>query len=241
MSFASKQLPTPCITYPTQPTLPHDVAAMHERLSQKTKEPQAELATALIQSAAAELIDTFFADLLNELVAANEAEHSYREARAVVRDINEKLTHYLGWASSFFSNDRIRPAVAHYHSMMYMLPTEDGLRGHIAFSCSSDLAQRLDAMLPALHNGQAQNAHDALEALIEVIDAAMHALLITPKKLMKFNFVVDKTLNGVISLTQTVAFRSLRKLAPHVPAEHQHILAAHLQRVVCLEAVAQVA
>ncbi|MEO6698748.1 MAG: hypothetical protein ABIR53_04075 [Paraperlucidibaca sp.] len=231
----------PCIAYPTLPSLPQDVALLHERLNQKTKEPQGELATTLIQNAASELINIFFAELLNELVAADESEPSYREARSMVREINEKLAHYLGWSSSFFNNDRIRPAVAHYHSMIYALPEISGQRAYIAFACSSALAQRIDAQLADLQQSQASSSHEAIETLIEIIDAAMHELLITPKKLMKFNFVVDKTLSGVISLTQTVAFRSLRKLAEHVPAEHQPIIAAHLQRLVRVEAVAHAA
>lgn len=234
----SHALPIPAIAYPTLPTLPQDVAELHQRLAEKTKTPQGEIATALIQSAASELMNTFFTQLLNELVAANDSEPSYREARAMVREINEKLTHYLGWASSFFSNDRIRSSVAHYHAMMYQLPEAGTTRAYIAFACPPALAARIDAQHDILAQGQAASAHEAIETLIEVIDIAMHELLITPKKLMKFNFVVDKTLSGVISLTQSVAYRSLRKLADHVPAAHQPIIAAHLRRLVPCEAMA---
>lgn len=225
-------LTMPCIAYPTDPSLPPEVAALYARLEQKIKEPQGAVATALMQSAASELIDTLFTEFFNALVAANEHEHSYRSGRAMVREINEKLTHYLGWASSFFSNDRIRPVVAHYRSMMHDLPSAAGENTFIAFSCAPALAARIEAALPELRAGQASSPEAAIEMLIEVIDAAMHELLITPKKLMKFNFVVDKTLGGVISLMQTAAFRSLRKVAEHMPAEHQHILAEHLQRLI---------
>lgn len=237
----SHALPTPSIAYPTLPTLPQDVAQLHQRLAEKTKAPQGELATTLIQSAASELIDTFFTQLLNELVAAHDSEPSYREARAMVREINDKLTHYLGWASSFFSNERIRPAVAHYHAMMHVLAEATDSPAYIVLPCPEALAQRIEAQIDRLQHGQAASAHEAIETLIAIIDIAMHELLITPKKLMKFNFVVDKTLSGVISLMQSMAYRSLRKLAEHLPSTHQPIVAAHLRRLVRLEKVAQAA
>lgn len=234
-------LAMPCIAYPTNPSLPPEVSALQARLAAKTKEPQGAMATELMQNAASELLDTLFTELFNALVAANENEHSYRSGRAMVREINEKLTHYLGWASSFFSNDRIRPAVEHYAGMMHELSTADGAQPFIAFTCPPALAARVEALLPDLQAAQASSPHKAIEVLIEVIDVAMKELLITPKKLMKFNFVVDKTLGGVISLMQTAAYRSLRKIADHLPAEHQPILAAHMQRLVRTQAMASAA
>ncbi len=234
-------LPTPFVAYPTTNDLQNNVRALHEKLKANTRESQAATATRLIQGASHELIQTFFAELIADLLAAGKVP-AYRDAEVMVREINEKLTHYLGWASGFFSNDRIRPAVEHYHAMMMQLPAEGSeLRPFIGFAIPAELAQRADQVLQPLFNGQAQDAGEGIEVLIEVIDIALHALLITPKKLMKFNFVVDKTLNGVISLTQSLSYRSLRKLGEHLPPEHQIILARHMQRFLYTRSNAQAA
>lgn len=233
------QYRTPFIAYPTTHDLQVAVRQLLESLQARTKVSQAETATRLIQGAASQLIDTFFTELLAALSRA-EARPAYREAEAMVREINEKLTHYLGWASSFFSNDRIRPAVEHYQSLMTQIADGTAVVPHIAITISDELAARADQVLARLAQGQA-TAQEGIEVLIEVIDVALEALLVTPKKLMKFNFVVDKTLSGVISVTQSLAYRSLRKLGEHMPAEHQHILAAHLDRFLFSASEAQAA
>jgi hypothetical protein len=46
---------------------------------------------------------------------------------------------------------------------------------------------------------------------------------------MKFNFVVDKTLNGVIALVEMLLKRMLHKLSPKIPREIYPQIAAHLQ------------
>lgn len=234
------QYRTPFIAYPTTHELQSAVRQLLESLQARTKVSQADTATRLIQGAASELIDTFFTELLVSLSAA-EARPAYREAEAMVREINEKLTHYLGWASSFFSNDRIRPVVEHYQAMMTQLPDGTAVVPHIAIVIDAALADRADQVLGRLASGNAASAQEGIEVLIEIIDVALNALLVTPKKLMKFNFVVDKTLSGVISVTQTLAYRSLRKLGEHLPAAHQPILAAHLDRFLFSERKAEAA
>ena len=201
---------------------------------------QAKLATRLIQDSAPELITTFFSELITHLQRAGDVP-AYREAASMVSEIADKLTHYLGWASAFFSNERIKPAVSHYHAMMLQRPMQGSMQPVIAFAIPAELAQRLERLLTPLSQGQAASAHEGIEALIEVIDIALHALLIKPKQLMKFNFVVDKTLNGVISLTQTLSYRSLRKIADQMPAAHQPVLAQHLQQLVQTASQAQAA
>ena len=57
----------------------------------------------------------------------------------------------------------------------------------------------------------------------------MIPLAIVPKNLMKFNFVVDKTLNGIISLVQILIKRMLHKLSPKIQSKNYPKIAAHLQ------------
>ncbi len=233
-------LPTPFIAYPTTNELQNNVRVLHDKLKANTRESQSVVATKLIQGAAHELIETFFVGLIADLQAAGQVA-AYRDAESMVREIDDKLTYYLGWASSFFSNDRIRPAVDHYHAMMQQLPLAGDMHPHIAFAVSPALMQRAEQQLPALLRGEAADARESVEVLIAVIDEALTALLIKPKQLMKFNFVVDKTLNGVISMTQSLAYRSLRKVGEQLPAAHQPVLARHLRRFLFSDIAAQAA
>lgn len=218
------------IAYPTTPALQSDVSTLLDALNQRSKSSQADTATRLIQGAAHELVQTFFSSLLSDLRAAGSG-NAHHQAEVMVREIDEKLTHYLGWASAFFGNDRIKPVVEHYHAMMIQLQVGGERVPHIAFPLDAGIVKRADAALGPLQAGQASSAHEGMEVMIQVIETALEALLITPKRLMKFNFVVDKTLNGVLSLTQTLAYRSLRKVAEQMTPAEQPVLAAHLSRL----------
>jgi hypothetical protein len=62
-------------------------------------------------------------------------------------------------------------------------------------------------------------------------------LLFVPKQRMKFNFVVDKTLNGVISVTMALAYRSFRKLGTQLPPAYFVAVADHLEQFFYAEKV----
>ena len=221
-------LPLPCVAYATTPELQSQVFQLHQALQAGVRDDQSKLATRLIQDAAHELITTFYSELITNLQHAGDVP-AYRDGASMVSEIADKLTHYLGWASAFFSNERIKPAVSHYHAMMLQRPMQGSMQPVIAFAIPEALAKRLEQLLVPLSQGQATSAHEGIEALIEVIDLALHALLIKPKQLMKFNFVVDKTLNGVISVTLALSNRSLRKLGQFLPRPMFIPVADHLE------------
>ena len=49
-------------------------------------------------------------------------------------------------------------------------------------------------------------------SVTDVIDVGVTHLIREPKKCLKFNFVVDKTLNGVINMTTHLGYKRLEKL-----------------------------
>lgn len=73
------------------------------------------------------------------------------------------------------------------------------------------------------------NKTHASKVLIEAVEEAIVPLATHPKDLMKFNFIINKTLDGVIALIRTLFKRMLRKLAPHLPRELYPTVAAHLE------------
>ena len=234
-------LTVPFIACRISDDLPDAVAALDAALQSGTKTSQAAQAGKLITEASCDLLDAFFGQLMLSLQAQDPASPVFREAVAVVEDIKGKLRHYLGWVTGFFSNERLAPVVAHYRSLMTMLPVDGVPQAHLAFSISPALAAEAKASLDALRDGSASDAKAGIEVLIRVIDEALQPLLYVPKQRMKFNFVVDKTLNGVISLTQTLSFRTLRKIGEQMPPAHQPVLANHLQQFLVTRSQAQAA
>jgi len=210
-------------------SLPAEVAALDVALQQRTKASQAALAGRLITEASCDLIDVIFGQLMLALQAEDPKSPVFREAVAVVEDIKGKLRHYLGWVTGFFSNERLAPVVSHYRSLITMLPVDGEQKAHMVFSLSPALAAEAKVSLNALRDGSAPDAKAGIEVLIRVIDEALEPLLYVPKQRMKFNFVVDKTLNGVISVTLALSNRSLRKLGEFLPRTMFIPVANHLE------------
>ena len=67
--------------------------------------------------------------------------------------------------------------------------------------------------LKNLQQGDVQNLRGTLKNLIQVIDLGVSEFIRDPKTLLKFNFVVDKTLNGVINMVTSTGYKRLEKVA----------------------------
>ena len=74
------------------------------------------------------------------------------------------------------------------------------------------LAQQVKTYSQKLAGGDRHETVNALKLLTDVIDVGVTHLIREPKKCLKFNFVVDKTLNGVINMTTHLGYKRLEKL-----------------------------
>ena len=62
--------------------------------------------------------------------------------------------------------------------------------------------------------GKGNNSYvaPALKVFTQIVDQGVTSLVREPKKMLKFNLVVDKTLNGVINLTTQLGYKRFDKL-----------------------------
>ena len=223
-------MPTPpYIACRVSDTLPDEIAVLNDHLQRGSKTSQAKLAGRLITDASCDIIDAFFGTIVKQMLDET-GEAGFREAHEVIEDIKGKTRHYLGWITGFFSNERLAPVVAHYQTLIIKMPSAEGSHAHLCFRISEDLARDAKASLATLRDPATTDLRPGIEVLIRVIDEALQPLLFVPKQRMKFNFVVDKTLNGVISVTMALAYRSFRKLGTQLPPAHFERVADHLEQ-----------
>jgi hypothetical protein len=71
---------------------------------------------------------------------------------------------------------------------------------YMTYPVAPHLAQQVRNSSQKLAGGDHAEISNALKLLTEVIDVGVTHLIREPKKCLKFNFVVDKTLNGVINM-----------------------------------------
>ncbi len=110
--------------------------------------------------------------------------------------------------SFFFGNDRLVPLVE-YLSKTFQLEDQ---RIYMTYPISQQLENQIKASSQMLAQGDQAEISNALKLLTDVIDVGVTHLIREPKKCLKFNFVVDKTLNGVINMTTHLGYKRLEKL-----------------------------
>ncbi|GAC1370708.1 MAG: hypothetical protein NVS3B3_00670 [Aquirhabdus sp.] len=144
--------------------------------------------------------------------------------------MKSKARHYIRWVGAHLSNSRLPPVIAHYHSMVHSVDLGQGLQSYVAFSISPEFALELKEALANLANGSITDINEVVDLLVKVFNETIEPLLIKPKNLMKFNFVVNKTLDGVIGIAKMLNKHMLHKLAPSIPTNQYPVVARHLSQ-----------
>ncbi|ENU31200.1 hypothetical protein F991_00913 [Acinetobacter sp. CIP-A165] len=180
-------------------------AHIRTQLLQTSKESQANALGSVLSEMACEVVEQVFMVLLNE----NQQHSKTGESEKVIQQILEAIRKYMPWSISFFSNERLVPLVEYLSKTL--LIEDDKI--YMTYPVEQQLAQQVIASGQKLAEGDSREVANALKRLTEVIDVGVTHLIREPKKCLKFNFVVDKTLNGVINMTTHLGYKRLEKLA----------------------------
>lgn len=179
-------------------------AHIRAQLLQGNKESQANALGNVLSEMACEVIEQVFMVLLQE----NQHYSQTGESEKVIQQILEAIRKYMPWSVSFFGNERLVPLVE-YLSKTIQLEDE---KVYMTYPIEQQLAQQVKSSSQKLAGGDRHETVNALKLLTDVIDVGVTHLIREPKKCLKFNFVVDKTLNGVINMTTHLGYKRLEKL-----------------------------
>ena len=179
-------------------------AHIRDQLLQGSKESQANALGNVLSEMACEVIEQVFMVLLQE----NQHYSQTGESEKVIQQILEAIRKYMPWSVSFFGNDRLVPLVE-YLSKTFQLEDQ---RIYMTYPISQQLENQIKASSQKLAQGDQAEISNALKLLTDVIDVGVTHLIREPKKCLKFNFVVDKTLNGVINMPTHLGYKRLEKL-----------------------------
>jgi len=226
--MSAMSLPYVCIELDAQ--IPARTRDIHSKLQSGTRESQAKAAADTLGLAINVMVDRFLSQLLRDLGQAHPEYSLYPQALKVVDDIQGKVAHYLNWLTRFLSNSRMSVVTGHYLALMKPLVPDSPSREFLAVSLPPDMAIKARQTINALRDGSSKDVAVGIEVLVEIVDAVLVDFVYEPKRLMRFNAVVDKTLDGVIYMIKGLAFRQLRQLGQHLPIEHVPIFLDHLER-----------
>lgn len=229
------KFPPPYIAVPLRPHIADGLATLTARARSRLGDSDKQLGAQLLADAYCDVLDHVFFELLHEVNRSHPLP-LITEALATGDEIKAKIHSSLGWVIGFFSSERIVPVINHFNEMTHAADRDDERQHFTVFPISPRLAADSQRVLGQLADGSAKDLSEGVELLIEVTDAALELLVFQPKRLMKFNFVVNKTLDGVISLLHSLFKRMLRKLGAQVPRDAYPKVAAHLGRFLVISA-----
>ena len=219
----------PYVCCELDPVIPTRTREIHQKLKAGSRESQATAAAETLGLAINTLVDAFLAQLLRELATAHPEHTLYRDALKVVEDIQGKVQHYLGWLTRFLSNERMTVVAGQYLTMIQPLVAGQPQREFLAVSIEPVLAAHARQTIAALRSGESVDVRAGIEVLISIVDAVLVDFVNEPKRLMRFNLIVDKTLDGAIYMIKGLAFRQLRALGERLPVAHLPVFLDHLE------------
>lgn len=176
---------------------------IHSKLNNAEREPQAKLLGDNFATIACEIIDQAFGQLVDQSASGD------KDSQKALKQVKNAIIKYMPWSVSFFGNDRLLPMVNHVNTLMY----KQNDQGYISYQVDKVLVNELLGCAEKMREGQSQYVVPGLKAFTKVVDQGVTSLVREPKKMLKFNVVVNKTLDGVIALTTQMGYKRFEKLS----------------------------
>lgn len=182
---------------------------LHDGVSQSQAKPLGDV----LSNLSCEIIEQVFSVLLQaEQDNSAMTEKQSQESEKVLQQILDTFRKYMPWSVSFFGNERLLPLVDYMTSLM----KEREQDVYITYPITPQLVQQAQTLTEQIRASNMQSVEEAFQTLIQIVDLGVTSLVREPKKRLKFNLVVDKTLNGVINMTTHLGYKRLEKLGTQV-------------------------
>ncbi|HFG6933068.1 TPA: hypothetical protein ACGIKA_002683 [Acinetobacter baumannii] len=188
-------------------------ASIREKLYAGVRESQSKVLGDVLSDLSCEIIEQVFSVLLKDEQDNSTMTQKQRyESEKVLQQILDTFRKYMPWSVSFFGNERLLPLVDYMTSLM----KEREQEVYITYPITPQLVQQAQTLTEQIREGNMQSIEKAFQTLIQIVDLGVTSLVREPKKRLKFNLVVDKTLNGVINMTTHLGYKRLEKLGTQV-------------------------
>ncbi|EPJ3922740.1 hypothetical protein PVD87_002579 [Acinetobacter baumannii] len=188
-------------------------ASIREKLHAGVRESQSKVLGDVLSDLSCEIIEQVFSVLLKDEQDNSTMTQKQRyESEKVLQQILDTFRKYMPWSVSFFGNERLLPLVDYMTSLM----KEREQDVYITYPIAPQLVQQAQTLTEQIREGNMQSVEKAFQTLIQIVDLGVTSLVREPKKRLKFNLVVDKTLNGVINMTTHLGYKRLEKLGTQV-------------------------
>lgn len=195
----------------------NELAEITQKLNQGEKKDLAKDLGRVFTDMSCQVLDQVFGTLVKEKKDSANSK-SKREAEQILDQIESALKKYMPWSISFFGNDRLKP-VANHILQKYHASEAGNIKMY--YLLDRQLGEESQAALDAIRAGNFDVLPKLMRDLIKIIDLGISEFIRDPKTLLKFNFVVDKTLNGVINMITSTGYKRIEKIADEYDTKDQ--------------------
>jgi hypothetical protein len=220
----------PYICLEMDPLVGSKTRAIQQALKSGSRESQSHEAAQALALAIESIVEKVVQSLFEDLSRTYPDNKLYRVALKVSKEIHGKIQAYLEWLTKFLSNERLGVVTSWYLSLIQSLNKKEPDQEYLVVQLNSELSIRARRTIDNLRSGRSKDLDAGVEILIEIVDELLIPFVYEPKRLMKFNLVVSKSLDGIIYMIKTLSYRELRTLAKHLPPDHLPIILTHLEK-----------
>ena len=190
---------------------------IHQQLNAGEIKSLSKALGAVLTDISCEIIEQLFGEM-------SRSSHSLDgESEKIIQQVIQTMQKYMPWSVSFFGNERLTPMVNYLASMMYQ---QEG-QGFVTYPVDSIVMKETLGCIEQIRQGNSACIAPAFKGFTQIIDQGVGYLIRDPKKMLKFNLVVDKTLNGVIHLTTQLGYKRLDKMGAQFDLESAEIYLNH--------------
>lgn len=185
------------------------------QLKSGSKEKLAHKLGEVLADASVQVIQQVFIQLLERQktrALQTDRQKMAEDSEKVIDHVLASCKKYLPWSIALMSNDRLVPLVDYFSSLL--LDQDNQI--YICYQIDQKLVDQAFIKVKEIQDGQVESIADAFLCLNDIIDAGVEQLVRKPKALLKFSFVVDKTLNGAIQVSTNMAYKRLAALGKEV-------------------------
>lgn len=188
----------------------NELAEITQKLNQGEKRDLAKDLGRVFTDMSCQVLEQVFGTLVKEKQAKQTTTGRQKEAEQILHQIESALKKYMPWSISFFGNDRLKPVANHILKKFHAADTNNI---QMYYSLDRQLGEEAQADLNAIKQGDFAVLPKLMRNLVKIIDLGISEFIRDPKTLLKFNFVVDKTLNGVINMITSTGYKRIEKIA----------------------------
>lgn len=199
---------------------------VNHALAQRSSARQAKILGAVLADLAIEVMDQVFAALLRDpevMRAKSQQDSQAQDSEKVIAQILSHIKTYMPYAVSMFGNDRLLPMVQYLETCMQ----RHAGRHYLSYQVDEAIFLPLRQDIERIAAGEQSRVQPAFQALLSLIDAGVQALIIHPKSMLKFNFLINKTLDGVIHMCTRLGYQRLEKVTAQLTAAEALPYLAH--------------